>query len=112
MNIARGVAFPRQLVSLLMIVAGCVTTKSPHLANEHAEADAAADNVQLAMAYMQEGNLARAKEKLDRAHAGGSDAIPTCIASMRCFTSASMTRRRPRANFARRCGLRPGIRVN
>ena len=38
----------------------------PHLAEEHAEADAAADNVQLAMAYMQEGNLARAKEKLDR----------------------------------------------
>jgi type IV pilus assembly protein PilF len=30
-------------------------------------ADAAADNVQLAMAYIQQGNLARAKEKLDRA---------------------------------------------
>jgi type IV pilus assembly protein PilF len=66
MNIVRGVAFPVGCVSLLMIMAGCVTTKSPHLANEHAEADAAADNVSLAMAYMQEGNLARAKEKLDR----------------------------------------------
>ena len=67
MNIVRGVAFPVSGVCLLLIMAGCVTTKSPHLANEHAEADAAADNVQLAMAYMQEGNLARAKEKLDRA---------------------------------------------
>jgi type IV pilus assembly protein PilF len=37
------------------------------LADPHAQADAAADNIQLAMAYMQEGNLARAREKLDRA---------------------------------------------
>jgi type IV pilus assembly protein PilF len=66
MNIVRGVAFPVSVVSLLAIMAGCVTTKSPHLTNEHAEADAAADNVSLALAYMQEGNLARAKEKLDR----------------------------------------------
>jgi type IV pilus assembly protein PilF len=66
MNIVRGVAFPVSLASLLMIMTGCVTTKSPHLANDHAEADAAADNVELAMAYMQQGNLARAKEKLDR----------------------------------------------
>ncbi len=67
MNIVRRVAFPLSVLSLLMIMTGCVTTKSPHLINEHAEADAAADNVQLAMAYVQEGNLARAKEKLDRA---------------------------------------------
>jgi type IV pilus assembly protein PilF len=66
MNIVRGVAFSVAGMSLLMIMAGCVTTKSPHLSNEHAEADAAADNVSLALAYMQEGNLARAKEKLDR----------------------------------------------
>jgi type IV pilus assembly protein PilF len=66
MNIVRGVGFPVSVVSLLAIMTGCVTTKSPHLTNEHAEADAAADNVALAMAYMQEGNLARAKEKLDR----------------------------------------------
>jgi type IV pilus assembly protein PilF len=67
MKILRDVAFPASIVSLFMIMTGCVTTKSPHLTNEHAEADAAADNVQLAMAYIQEGNLARAKEKLDRA---------------------------------------------
>jgi type IV pilus assembly protein PilF len=66
MNILRSVAIPASVGCLLMIIGGCVTTKSPHLTNEHAEADAAADNVQLAMAYMQEGNLARAKEKLDR----------------------------------------------
>jgi type IV pilus assembly protein PilF len=66
MNIVRGVAIRAGIVSLLLIMTGCVTTKSPHLTNEHAEADAAADNVQLAMAYMQQGNLARAKEKLDR----------------------------------------------
>ncbi|HEY6458002.1 MAG TPA: type IV pilus biogenesis/stability protein PilW [Steroidobacteraceae bacterium] len=67
MNIVRGVAFWVSFAPLLMIMSGCVTTKSPHLTNEHAEADAAADNVRLAMAYMGEGNLARAKEKLDRA---------------------------------------------
>jgi type IV pilus assembly protein PilF len=55
------------LLTALMVLSGCVTTKSPRLSNSHAEADAAADNVQLAMAYMQEGNLPRAKEKLDRA---------------------------------------------
>jgi len=52
---------------LAAVLTGCVTTRSSHLSNGHAQADAAADNVQLAMAYMQEGNLARAKEKLDRA---------------------------------------------
>jgi type IV pilus assembly protein PilF len=66
MNIVRGMAIRAGVGCLLMIMSGCVTTKSPHLTNEHAEADAAADNVALAMAYMQEGNLARAKEKLDR----------------------------------------------
>ncbi len=40
---------------------------TPHLAESHAQQDAAADNAQLAMAYMQEGNLPRAKEKLDKA---------------------------------------------
>jgi type IV pilus assembly protein PilF len=66
MNIVRDFAIPASVGCLLLIMSGCVTTKSPHLTNEHAEADAAADNVQLAMAYMQEGNLSRAKEKLDR----------------------------------------------
>ncbi len=65
MKIAHAVAIPLGVVSLAFL-AGCVTTHSPHLAEVHSKSDAAADNVQLAMAYMQEGNLARAKEKLDR----------------------------------------------
>jgi type IV pilus assembly protein PilF len=67
MKNARGAAIAVGVVSVLMVLAACVTTRSPHLSDNHAAADAAADNVQLAMAYMQEGNLARAKEKLDRA---------------------------------------------
>jgi type IV pilus assembly protein PilF len=67
MNIAHRIAFPVSVVCLLMLVSGCVTTKSPRLSEGHVAADAAADNVQLAMAYMQAGNLARTKEKLDRA---------------------------------------------
>jgi type IV pilus assembly protein PilF len=67
MNNARGAAIAAGVVSVLTILAGCVTTRSPHLTNANAAADAAADNVELAEAYMQEGNLARAKEKLDRA---------------------------------------------
>ncbi len=41
--------------------------EDPRLARARALKDAAADNIQLGMAYMQEGNLPRAKEKLDRA---------------------------------------------
>lgn len=67
MKIAYGMVIPLGAASLLMILGGCVTTKSPHLEQGNVAADAAADNVQLAMAYMQEGNLQRAKEKLDRA---------------------------------------------
>jgi type IV pilus assembly protein PilF len=67
MKIARGAAGALGVGSVLMLLAGCVTTRSPHLANANAASDAAADNVELAMAYMQEGNLGRAKEKLDRA---------------------------------------------
>jgi type IV pilus assembly protein PilF len=67
MKIARGSRISIGLVSLVLMLTGCVTTKTPHLTDTNAVADAAADNVQLAMAYMQQGNLARAKEKLDRA---------------------------------------------
>lgn len=67
MKIAFGMVIRLGAASLLMILGGCVTTKSPHLQQGNVAADAAADNVQLAMAYMQEGNLQRAKEKLDRA---------------------------------------------
>ena len=67
MKIARGVAYPVGVLAMVLLLYGCVTTRSPHLTEMHAKADAAADNVQLAMAYMKEGNLARAKEKLDRA---------------------------------------------
>ena len=67
MKIARSGAVSVGVAAAVMLLAGCVTTRSPHLSDTHAEADAAADNVQLAMAYIQEGNLARAKEKLDRA---------------------------------------------
>jgi type IV pilus assembly protein PilF len=67
MKIAHAIVIPVSLACLLMILGGCVTTKSPHLAAENVAQDAAADNVQLAVAYMQEGNLQRAKEKIDRA---------------------------------------------
>ena len=67
MKNARGAAITVGVVTAVMLLAGCVTTRSPHLTDTNAKADAAADNVQLALAYMQEGNLARAKEKLDRA---------------------------------------------
>jgi type IV pilus assembly protein PilF len=67
MKITRGIAVGVGVASMLWVLGGCVTTKSKRLADPHAQADAAADNIQLAMAYMQEGNLARAKEKLDRA---------------------------------------------
>lgn len=67
MKIAHGMVIPVCAASLLMVLGGCVTTKSPHLDQGNVREDAAADNVKLAMAYMQEGNLQRAKEKLDRA---------------------------------------------
>jgi type IV pilus assembly protein PilF len=67
MKIARGFLLPVYVIPLLMVLAGCVTTKSPHLSDSHAEKDAAEDNTQLAWAYMQQGNLERAKDKLDRA---------------------------------------------
>ena len=70
-------SFPRStwmaMLPALLGAAGCVTTHSgtgpgvTHADNPHATQDAAADNVQLAMAYMQQGNLERTKEKLDRA---------------------------------------------
>lgn len=48
---------------LALLLAGCATT--PHkAAKEH---DAAAYNVQLGLDYMKQGELARAKDKLDRA---------------------------------------------
>jgi type IV pilus assembly protein PilF len=67
MKTERGLPFPVCFISLLMVLAGCVSTHSPHLSDSHAEADAAEDNTQLAWAYMQQGNLERAKDKLDRA---------------------------------------------
>jgi type IV pilus assembly protein PilF len=49
---------------LALLLAGCAST--PHkAAKEH---DAAAYNVQLGLAYMNQGDLARAKEKIDRAY--------------------------------------------
>ena len=60
------------------VLGGCVSQRAPtlnpglapadpHLAQANALHDAAADNVQLGMAYMQAGNLQRARDKLDRA---------------------------------------------
>jgi type IV pilus assembly protein PilF len=67
MTITHGLSVSVAVLAQVLILAGCVSTHTPHLTEAHAEADAAADNVQLAMAYMQQGNLSRAKEKLDRA---------------------------------------------
>jgi type IV pilus assembly protein PilF len=67
MNITRALSSSVSVISLSVILAGCVTYHSPRLSNAHAQQDAAADNVQLAMAYMQANNLPRAKEKIDKA---------------------------------------------
>jgi type IV pilus assembly protein PilF len=67
MKIAHGIATPFSLAVIFLITGGCVTTKTPHLTRGNVEADAAADNVALGMAYMEQNNLQRAKEKLDRA---------------------------------------------
>jgi type IV pilus assembly protein PilF len=50
---------------LALLLAGCVSN-TPHKAAK--ERDAAAYNVQLGLAYMNQGDLARAKDKLDRAY--------------------------------------------
>lgn len=70
------VLLPAALVAAALL-GGCVhsrptvnsnlTPNDPHLAQAQALKDAAADNVQLGLAYIQQGNLPRAKEKLDRA---------------------------------------------
>ena len=67
MKIAQGMLVRVSVAALIFALGGCVTTKSPHLAAENVAADAAADNAELALEYMQEGNLQRAKEKLDKA---------------------------------------------
>jgi type IV pilus assembly protein PilF len=67
MKITRALRLPLAIIPLTLGLGGCVTTHTPRLADAHAQQDAAADNVQLAMAYMQAGNLPRAKEKIDRA---------------------------------------------
>lgn len=67
MKIAHDMVIRVCVAALLLTAGGCVTTKSPHLAEENVAADAAADNAELALEYMQEGNLQRAKEKLDKA---------------------------------------------
>ena len=67
MRTMRALSLPLAIIPLTLGLGGCVTTHTPHLTNSHAQQDAAADNVQLAMAYMQAGNLPRAKEKIDRA---------------------------------------------
>jgi type IV pilus assembly protein PilF len=67
MKLTRALSLSLAIIPLTLVLDGCVITRSPHLANDHAQQDAAADNVQLAMAYMQQGNLPRAKEKIDKA---------------------------------------------
>jgi type IV pilus assembly protein PilF len=61
--------FPARLArcacgALLLLFAGCANTRPQHANRPH---DAAAYNVQLGIAYMNQGDLARAKDKLDRA---------------------------------------------
>jgi type IV pilus assembly protein PilF len=57
---------------LTLLCAGCATSKN---GNSHAtnQRDAAAYNVQLGIDYMNQGDLARAKDKLDRALKENSD---------------------------------------
>ncbi|MEO8306780.1 MAG: type IV pilus biogenesis/stability protein PilW [Pseudomonadota bacterium] len=59
------VAMPAILVLALTALAACVTTGD--LQRPKSDKDAAIANVKLGVAYMQQGNLALAKEKLERA---------------------------------------------
>jgi type IV pilus assembly protein PilF len=56
---------------LALLLGGCVSSNAQKKAAMQREA--AADNVQLGVAYMNQGDLARAKEKLDRAYSQDPD---------------------------------------
>jgi type IV pilus assembly protein PilF len=102
---ATGILAAAGLLSVLL--AGCVITHSPHLSDPHAQADAAADNVQLAMAYMQAGNLQRAKEKLDRA--GQEDPTNANVHSVYAlFYERINDQKRAEAEFREALRLAPG----
>jgi type IV pilus assembly protein PilF len=66
-NLTSGRAWARLTACgvLASLLAGCVSTAAQHKAAKQREA--ATYNVQLGIAYMNQGDLARAKEKLDRA---------------------------------------------
>jgi type IV pilus assembly protein PilF len=63
-------ARPAACIVLAVLLGGCVNANPHHAANQR---DAATYNVQLGIAYMNQGDLARAKDKLDRAFSQDPD---------------------------------------
>jgi type IV pilus assembly protein PilF len=63
-------ARPAACILLAVLLGGCVNANPHHAANQR---DAATYNVQLGIAYMNQGDLARAKDKLDRAFSQDPD---------------------------------------
>ncbi len=109
MKIARSDATLIWVVAAAMLLSSCVTTHSPHLTQNNAEADAAADNVQLALAYMQQGNLTRAKEKLDRAM-GEDPSNPNLHSVYAQFYERINDQKKAEAEFREACVWLPTIR--
>ena len=66
----------------LLLLAGCAGSHSTHAVNQR---DAAAYNVQLGIDYMNQGDLARAKDKLDRALKENSDSADVHSARAQLF---------------------------
>jgi type IV pilus assembly protein PilF len=72
----------------LLLLGGCSSTPSHKTTKAH---DAAAYNVQLGIAYMNQGDLARAKEKLDRALSQDADSADVHSARAMLFERMSDT---------------------
>jgi type IV pilus assembly protein PilF len=67
---------------LMLLLGGCASSHSTHAVNQR---DAAAYNVQLGIDYMNQGDLARAKDKLDRALKENSDSADVHSARAQLF---------------------------
>jgi type IV pilus assembly protein PilF len=63
----RPLAAPTAGAMAVMLLAGCVSSSTGESGRKTSETDASRANTQLGVAYMQQGNLKLAKEKLDRA---------------------------------------------
>jgi len=85
-NSTSGLSLARVLAGALpaLLLVGCVHTST--MKNTGNQKDAAAYNVQLGIAYMNQGDLSRAKEKLDRALTQDADNADVHSARAMLFT--------------------------